>query len=114
MPTTLREFLRGDVVYLYVDVYDNELKRPHSVDITTTVLDSEERVVFSTVDTRSHTELQGSRGGYGHVAKIATAEFPYGLYVLRTEAISRLAPGSPVFRESKFVVLNPQSASSSQ
>jgi hypothetical protein len=114
MPTTQREFLRGDELYLYVDVYDNELKRPHSVDITTTVLDSEERVVFSTVDTRSHTELKGSRGGYGHVVKISTAEFPYGIYVLRTEAISRLAPGSPVFRESKFVVLNPQSAGSSQ
>ena len=114
MPTTQREFLRGDELYLYVDVYDNELKRPHSVDITTTVLDSEERVVFSTVDTRSHTELKGTRGGYGHVAKISTAEFPYGFYVLRTEAISRLDPGSPVFRESKFEVLNPQSASSSQ
>ena len=106
MPTTQREFLRGDELYLFVDVYDTGTRTEHRVDITTTVREDTGQIVFSTTEERSSKEIGRSRGGYGHVTQIPLIDVEPGLYVLRTEARSRLDPDTIVSRELQFVVLD--------
>ena len=101
-PTTSREFSSDDVLTLFAEVYDNEPSTPHMVDISTTVRADDGRVVFKADDVRSSTELQGVRGGYGHVAEIPLRDLPPGIYVLRTEARSRLDDDATAFREVQF------------
>ena len=110
-PTTVREFSSEDEIFLFVEVYDNETNVSHTVDITSTVRTDEGRVVFQTEEERSSTELQGARGGYGHVARIPLRDLTPGIYVLRTEARSRLDPDSLVFRQLQFRVFDPRVAS---
>ena len=110
-PTTVREFSSEDEIFLFVEVYDNETKVSHKVDITSTVRTDEGRVVFRTDEERSSTELQGARGGYGHVTSISLRDLTPGIYVLRTEARSRLDQESLVFRQLQFRVVNSRAAS---
>ena len=110
-PTTVREFSSEDEIFLFVEVYDNETKVSHEVDITSTVRTDEGRVVFQTDEERSSTELEGARGGYGHVTSISLRDLTPGIYVLRTEARSRLDPESLVFRQLQFRVVNSRAAS---
>ena len=108
-PTTQREFVQGDELFLFVEIYDNE-SAAHRVDISTLIQTDAGRVLFQTDDERSSTELHGARGGYGHVARIPLADLTPGLYVLRTEARSRLDPDSLVFREVPFRIRDPRLA----
>ena len=104
-PTTLREFRTDDEIALFAEVYDNEVSRPHRVDIVTTVRDDAGRTVFKHEDERSSDELQGARGGYGYTARVPLKEFTPGLYVLRVEAKSRLSGNEqPVAREVQVLV----------
>ena len=64
-PTASREFRAGDGLATFVEVYDNQPQPPHKVDITTSILTDEGRVVFNTSEERNSTELQGKSGGYG-------------------------------------------------
>ncbi len=89
-PTTLRDFTLGDELFVFAEIYDNELKREHTVDITTTIRATDGRIVFDFTDVRSSRELQGKRGGYGHALRIPLQGVDAGLYILRTEARSRL------------------------
>jgi VWFA-related protein len=101
-PTTAREFRAGDILALFVEVYDNEPSRPHKVEITTTVRAADGRVVFKAEETRSSEELQGRRGGYGHTVQIPLRDLGAGLYVIRVEARSRLDEDTVVAREVPF------------
>ncbi len=107
-PTTLREFLEGDELFLFVEIYDNETRTAHSVDITTSVRADDGRIVFEVADVRSSDELEGRRGGYGHVVRIPLVGVRPGLYVLRTEARSRLDREATVMRELPFHVRAPR------
>ena len=84
--TASREFRAGDTLARSSEVYDNEPQPPHKVDITTSVLTDDGRVVFNTAEERNSTELQGKSGGYGVTAQIPLTGFAPGLYVLRVEA----------------------------
>jgi hypothetical protein len=103
-PTTDRVFANDDQISLFVDVYDNETKRPHKVDITTSLLSSDGAELFSAGEERDSTELAGAAGGYGHQATIPLQSLSPGLYVLRVEARSRLKSDEVVRKEVPFRV----------
>jgi hypothetical protein len=102
-PTAVREFPRGDELALFAEVYDNDLKAPHTVDITTIVVSEDDKTVFSSNEERQSSELAGKRGGYGHSIRIATKEFAPGIYVLTVQAKSRSGKTPPsVSRSVQF------------
>ena len=103
-PTASRVFRAGDTLSTFVEIYDNQAQPPHKVDITTSVLTDEGRVVFNTADERNSTELQGKSGGYGVTSQIPLAGFAPGLYVLKIEAVSRAGKPVTATREVPFRV----------
>jgi VWFA-related protein len=104
-PTVSREFRVGEELALVAEIYDNEVKTPHTVDMATTLRSDDGRVVYSHEDQRSSSELGGSKGGYGHQATIPLKGLTPGLYVLKVEARSRLAKGSAATREVVFRIV---------
>ena len=103
-PTASREFRAADTLQTFAEIYDNEAQPPHKVDITTTVLTDDGRVVFNTAEERNSSELQGKSGGYGVTAKIPLAGFAPGLYVLKVDATSRAGKPATVTRQVAFRV----------
>jgi VWFA-related protein len=103
-PTASREFRAGDTLATFTEVYDNQPQPPHKVDVRTSVLTDEGRVVFNTAEERSSTDLQGKSGGYGVTAQIPLKGFAPGLYVLKIEATSRAGKPVTVSREIPFRV----------
>jgi len=103
-PTASREFRAGDGLATFVEVYDNQPQPPHKVDIATSILTDEGRVVFNTSEERNSTELQGKSGGYGVTTKIPLTGFAPGLYVLKVEAQSHAGKPVTVKREVPFRV----------
>jgi VWFA-related protein len=105
-----REFVKGDVLAAYAEVYDNLPPTPsHTIDITTSVVTLEGTSVFKAAEERSSTELQGVKGnGYGHVTQIPLKDVAPGRYLLRIEAKSRLKDAQLVTRELPFSVLAPR------
>jgi hypothetical protein len=101
-PTTLRDFPAGDEIAVFAEVYDNVLKPPHRVDITSTVRSDVGREVFRATEERSSDELKGARGGYGYTGRIPLKGLPPGLYVLTVEARSRLGDDDPISRAVQF------------
>ncbi len=101
-PTTDRVFSADDEISMFVDIYDNETKKPHKVDISTSTLTAEGTVVFTASEVRDSAELGGSPGGYGHTATIPLQNLSPGLYVLQTEARSRLKSDESVIRQVPF------------
>jgi VWFA-related protein len=101
-PTALREFPPGDVLSLFVEVYDNQ-RAAHRVAIRTSVRADDGREVFASSDERGSDELQGSKGGgYGHVGTIPLKDLPRGRYVLRVEAKTLRSDGAAAAREVEF------------
>jgi VWFA-related protein len=103
-PSASREFPRQDLLAVFAEVYDNEIKTPHRVEITAAVLADDGKVVHTTSDTRKSDELQGATGGYGYTTKIPLTAFAPGRYVLRLTATSLLGKPVPVVREIEFRV----------
>ncbi len=116
-PTTSREFTRDDQITLFAEVYENQQNLPpHKVDIATDVRADGGRVVFSSSEERSSTELQGlpaeagrakagGRGGFGYTVQIPLKDFAPGLYVVHVEGKSRgLKDGAGVARDIQIRV----------
>ena len=104
-PAARREFARGDELALFAEVYDNDLKAPHTVGITTTVVSEDGKSVFTTAEERQSGDLQGKAGGYGHQARFSTKDFAPGTYVLTVEAVSHAGKTPPkVSRSIQFVI----------
>lgn len=115
-PSVMRDFVQGDTLSLFAEVYDNDTKSPHRVDILTTLIGEDGRQAFKIEDERNSSELQGARGGYGYTAKIPLADVAPGRYLLRVEARSRLRSDAPVSRETEirvYQVRRPASPSAS-
>ena len=106
-PTIMRDFLNLETLGVFAEIYDNETK-PHSVDITTSVVAENGSSVFKTEDQRSSSELGGARGGYGFTTQIALKDIAPGRYVLRIEAKSRLGDMPVAVRETEFRVYEPR------
>ena len=103
-PVALRTFPQNDELSVFAEVYDNEASKPHKVDIATTITSDDAKVVFKNEEERSSTDIQGKRGGYGYVGRIAMRDLAPGTYVLKVEARSRLGSGATVSREVQFTV----------
>jgi VWFA-related protein len=97
-----RDFPRGDELAVFAEVYDNDVKSPHVVDITTRVVSEDGRDVFKTSEERQSSELQGKPGGYGHTTRILTKDFAPGIYLLTVEARSRQGKSEPIGRTIPF------------
>ena len=98
-PTTARVFAPDDELVVLAEVYDSETRHSHSVDITTSLKAEGAAATFSTTETRSSKELGGSRGVFGHMARIPLNGIAEGLYVLRVEARPTLKGMGGVVRE---------------
>lgn len=103
-PVAMRTFPRGDELAVFAEVYDNDAKTPHVVDITTTVVSEDGRNVFKSAEERPSSDLQGKPGGYGHQARFSLKDFTPGTYLLTVEAKSRVGNKPPVGRTVQFKV----------
>ena len=104
-PTVSRTFRSGEQLALVAEVYDNETKTTHGLDIVTTVFSDDGRQIFKKEDQHSTSELGGTSGGFGHTALIPLRGVAPGLYVLKVEARSRLGKSPTVSREVQFRVV---------
>ena len=105
-PTTAREFGRGEEIATFVEVYDNQVRTPHTVTIGTSVLADDGKAVFQSSEERRSEEIGPAGGGYGHAARIPLKDMPAGRYVLRIQARSSLGgdKGGTAMRELEFRV----------
>ena len=106
-PAATRSFPQNDEVAVFAEVYDNEAKTPHKVDITTTVTTDEGKVMFKTDEQRDTVDFQGKTGGFGYSTRVPMKDLPPGLYVLTVSARSRLGSKEPVERQVRFSVTPP-------
>jgi len=106
-PIGLRTFPQNDELALFAEIYDNSGKTPHKIDIVTSVLTDEGKVVFKTEDQRDSSELGGGKGGYGYSTRVPLSEIPPGLYVLSVDAKSRLGNEATATRQVQFRVVSP-------
>ena len=101
-PAAARTFERNDELLIFTEIYDRGGTTAHTVDIAARVRSTTGKVVFEREDQRSSEELQGARGGYGHLVRVPLKGFDAGPYVLTIEARSRL--GDTASRQVRFVV----------
>lgn len=108
-PTTRREFYPIDVLALYAEVYDRiQSNVPHTVDVTTRLVDANGKEVSRTADARKSNEFQGPQGGsFGYNAQIPLADIAPGRYMLQVEARARIKDAQPVRREMLITVVQP-------
>jgi len=104
VPSTLREFGSSDELTVFAEVYDHETAKPHTVDITATILSSDRRSVFRHHDQRSSSELQRTAGPFSYGSTIPLKNLEPGMYSVRLEVTSRLDRETSVAREVPFRV----------
>ena len=105
--TTYRDFMPGDEIALFVEVYDNSSKQPHKVDIEASLRSEGGKAVFQTREERDSSELAGGPGGYGFTARVPLKDVPPGLYVLRVQGKTRVGDQIEASRETVIRVLAP-------
>jgi len=106
--TVSREFFPLDTLTVVAEIYDNKWKTPHTLDITTAVLEEKGPVRFTSDVQRKTEELSALGGGsFVHKATIPLKDLAPGDYLLRVEARSRLGRNEPVKRELTFRVAAP-------
>jgi len=101
--TSYREFVTQDEVALFTEIYDNT-KQPHKVEIAATVKAEGGQTVFQTREAHDSSELAGSAGGYGFMARFPLKGYTPGLYVLRVEAITQSGDRPTTAKEVVFRV----------
>ena len=106
--TTYRDFVAGDELALFVEIYDNTGKAPHKVAIEASLKSEGGQSVFQTTEDRDSSELAGGPGGYGFTARIPLKDVAPGLYVLRVQGTARIGDQPQVARETIVRVLPPR------
>jgi VWFA-related protein len=101
--TTYREFSTADELAVFAEIYDNT-KQAHKVEITATIKAEGGQTVFNTREDHDSSELAGSAGGYGFVARTPLKGFAPGLYVLRVEGVAQIGDRPTVAKEIVFRV----------
>jgi len=104
-PVAARAFPQNDELAVFTEVYDNSGSAPHKVDITTSVLTDEGRVLYKNEETRDSSELQGAKGGFGYTSRVPLSEIAPGSYVLNVEARSRLGDSPTATRQVQFTIV---------
>jgi hypothetical protein len=107
-PVAARTFAQNDQLAVFADVYDNDVTPAHKVDITTSLVADDGRVVFKNDEERSTADLEGKPGGFGIGTTLALSDFDPGLYVLRVEARSRLGNDVSARREVQIRITPPE------
>ena len=104
--TARRDFVKGDTLALFAEVYDNLPPLPqHKIDVTTKLITEDGREVFKTSEERDSKDLGGTKGGgYGHALQIPLADVAPGRYLLRVEAKARLNDVNTVAKELLITV----------
>lgn len=97
--TTFRDFVQGDEIALFAEVYDN-IKQAHKVDIEASLRSEGGQAVFQTREEHDSSELAGGPGGYGFMARVPLKDVPPGLYVLRVTGKARIGDQDEVMRET--------------
>ncbi len=104
VPSTLREFRSSDELTVFAEVYANEAAKPHTVDITASILTNDRKAVFRHQEQRSSSELRGKAGAFAYGSSIPLKGLAPGVYSVRIEATSRLAGETGIAREAQFRV----------
>jgi hypothetical protein len=107
-PTTFRDFLATDTLSVVADVYDNEWKTPHTLEIATTVRQGD-IIKFRSEAQRDTKELLPG-GAFVHNAAVPLKDLAPGGYTMRVEVASRMGKRPSAFREVHFTVAEPPRA----
>ncbi len=105
--TTYRDFVVGDELALFVEIYDNSSKAAHKVEIEASLKSEGGQSVFTTREERDSSELAGGPGGYGFTTRVPLKDVAPGLYVLRVQGTSRIDDRPQVARETIVRVVAP-------
>lgn len=100
-PISLRTFPQDDEIAFHVEIYDNQLSTPHTVDITTTLRSADDDEVLKSEDMRTSAELR-TQPGFG--GRLSVKSLEPGSYILAVQAKSRLGNGPTVTRQTQFTV----------
>jgi hypothetical protein len=103
--TAIRTFASNDELAVFAEAYDNQLSKPHKVNVTATLSTEEGRVLFRNDETRDASEL-GDKGRFGYVTRVPLDGLAAGSYLLTVSARSSLGDGSPVKRQLRFKIAN--------
>jgi hypothetical protein len=109
-PTTARAFAVGDTLTAYVELY-RDVADTAAVDLETSVIGPDSRVIFRSRDEVSASQLQ--KAGYGHKVDVPLTG-PGGNYLLRITATPRTKGAAAAVREVPFYVVVPQRAPAAQ
>jgi hypothetical protein len=113
-PTALRAFPQQDEIALFAEIYDNRVTTPHQVEIVSSVVTSEGRVLFKSQEERSSIEIAGgTTGAFGYTARIPLKDIAPGTYVLNVRARSSLNGGGQAERQLQFRVQGGQTGQAS-
>jgi VWFA-related protein len=104
VPAALRSFPPGDTLALYAEAYVNDRVQAHGVDLTATIRDASGKVVFSTTEQRSTSELGDGPGGFGLRVDVPLKGFAPGSYVLSLTARSRSTGNATATRDIPFAI----------
>jgi hypothetical protein len=102
--TAIRTFASGETLTAFAEVYDNDLARPHTVDISATVHGDDGRAVVLQDDARDSREIGTARGAYGARTVVPLAGYLPGRYVLSITAKSRVGKDAAIVRSIPFEV----------
>jgi VWFA-related protein len=105
--TTHREFVVGDELAIFAEVYDNASKAAHKVEIVASLRSEGGQSVFTTREERDSSELAGGPGGYGFTTRVPLKDVPPGLYVLRVEGRANIGDRVEAAREIVVRVVAP-------
>jgi hypothetical protein len=103
--STHREFVQGDEIALFAEVYEPGGGPAHKVEINLTMKAEGGQTVYQTREERDSSELAGSSGGYGFATRIPLRDIAPGLYVLRVDALSRVNDRPSVGRETIVTIV---------
>jgi VWFA-related protein len=103
--STHRDFVQGDEIALFAEVYESNAGPAHKVNINLTLKAEGGQTVYQTREERDSSELAGSSGGYGFAKRIPLRDIAPGLYVLRVEAQSQIGERPTVARETIVTVI---------
>ena len=104
-PVATRAFSQNDELALFTEVYDNEGRTPHTVDVIATVRSDAGTIHYKVEEERDSKEFGGDRGGFGFATRIPLTELAPGPYVLTVEARSRLGNERAAARQVRFTVV---------
>ena len=101
-PTTVREFLAGETLTAYLEVYDNNKRddsdQPYAIESTVTLRGAGNAVVRSVTAQRVSRDARQRSGGHAFTVDLPLADVEPGAYVLDLEARAARLAVEPVHR----------------